>query len=549
MYGRYWMRRSSFKAVKRVVALFVACAFVLGAVFGFDIDALAAGDGNISITVHQQYYGNITGVKSGETAGRVRTGKRIEGFAVKKAAGMPAGSIVYRSYVQTKGWTPWVRDGQYSGTKGQSLRMEAFQVKLTGALAQSYDVYYRAYVTGLGWLAWTKNSGTVGTKQCSLSIEGFQLRLVRKAAKKPVENGRSFVQASDVNAVAYNAISISGSELADARNGAVLGDLGHERGFDRIRMRLSHNEGKFDGGINYQVYRRGKGWTWIIGENTYSDLGASNGDNHIEAVRIWLTGESDKYCDVYYRVHIKNGSWLAWAKNAEMTGWTNGWKYIDGLQVQLKLKSKPAPDNDGAVDTFIEDGLKRSNSLASGMTHMYQKPELRSGCESVALTMQLNYFGFGLAKTTIADNYLVYSSSYVTGFQGSPYGYPGGGIYTPGLQRTANNFLIERGSNLRAYDYTGTDLGDLYQFVSAGYPVLVWHTCEWEWPKYDGYTTYYNGRAYQWVTNEHCLVLTGYDLDRNTVTVYDSIDGILTHDRDYFEAVYNNVFKQAMVIM
>ena len=203
------MRRSSFKAVKRVVALFVACAFVLGAVFGFDIDALAAGDGNISITVHQQYYGNITGVKSGETAGRVRTGKRIEGFAVKKAAGMPAGSIVYRSYVQTKGWTPWVRDGQYSGTKGQSLRMEAFQVKLTGALAQSYDVYYRAYVTGLGWLAWTKNSGTVGTKQCSLSIEGFQLRLVRKAAKKPVENGRSFVQASDVNAVAYNAISIS----------------------------------------------------------------------------------------------------------------------------------------------------------------------------------------------------------------------------------------------------------------------------------------------------------------------------------------------------
>ncbi|MFR7670840.1 MAG: C39 family peptidase [Collinsella sp.] len=35
-----------------------------------------------------------------------------------------------------------------------------------------------------------------------------------------------------------------------------------------------------------------------------------------------------------------------------------------------------------------------------------QYPELPTGCESVALTNLLNYYGFGLGKTIIADYYL-----------------------------------------------------------------------------------------------------------------------------------------------
>ena len=42
------------------------------------------------------------------------------------------------------------------------------------------------------------------------------------------------------------------------------------------------------------------------------------------------------------------------------------------------------------------------------MENILQNPELPTGCESVALTMVLNYLGFDLDKTTIADDYLVF---------------------------------------------------------------------------------------------------------------------------------------------
>lgn len=46
-----------------------------------------------------------------------------------------------------------------------------------------------------------------------------------------------------------------------------------------------------------------------------------------------------------------------------------------------------------------------------------QNPELPTGCESVALTNALNYYGFGLGKTVIADAYMPKSSwDFVTAF-------------------------------------------------------------------------------------------------------------------------------------
>lgn len=42
----------------------------------------------------------------------------------------PEWNIFYRSHVQNIGWQNWVRNGQLSGTTGQSLRMEAIQIKI-----------------------------------------------------------------------------------------------------------------------------------------------------------------------------------------------------------------------------------------------------------------------------------------------------------------------------------------------------------------------------------------------------------------------------------
>jgi uncharacterized protein YvpB len=181
---------------------------------------------------------------------------------------------------------------------------------------------------------------------------------------------------------------------------------------------------------------------------------------------------------------------------------------------------------------------------------IYQNPELPAGCESVALTMLLNYYGFDLDKTTIADDYLIYSSdgSFVEGYSGNPYTSTGGGIYSPGMTDTANNFLIANDSDLRAVNISGTGFDNLLSFVANGTPVLVWTTIGFSTPNPAGTVYTYDGIDYQWVSQEHCVVLSGYDLNSNEITVYDPIYGITTCDKDKFAEIYNGMWRMSMIL-
>jgi uncharacterized protein YvpB len=180
---------------------------------------------------------------------------------------------------------------------------------------------------------------------------------------------------------------------------------------------------------------------------------------------------------------------------------------------------------------------------------IYQKPELPSGCESVALTMLLNYYGFNLDKTTIADNYLIFSDeNFVMGFMGNPHNSSGGGAYAPSMVNTANRFLIEQESDLRAINISGTDFDDLFSFIAGGTPVMVWTTIGLSTPNPSGTVYPYGDTDYQWVSREHCVVLTGYNLATNEITIYDSLDGIITYNKDDFEAVYDGMWKMAMIL-
>ncbi len=43
----------------------------------------------------------------------------------------------YRAHVEKTGWMSWTSSSNYIGTVGKGLRMEAFEIKLTGELASS----------------------------------------------------------------------------------------------------------------------------------------------------------------------------------------------------------------------------------------------------------------------------------------------------------------------------------------------------------------------------------------------------------------------------
>lgn len=179
---------------------------------------------------------------------------------------------------------------------------------------------------------------------------------------------------------------------------------------------------------------------------------------------------------------------------------------------------------------------------------IYQNPELPTGCESVALTMLLNYYGFGLEKTTIASEYLIYADNFVEGFVGNPFSTGGAGIYSPGLTRTANKFLDAQGSDLNAKNVTDSTPEELYRYLAEGKPVVIWNTIYFLQNQPTGQVVKWGEKEYHWDRCEHCMVLSGYDLEKNVVIVHDPINGIVERDADGFWERYESLGSMALII-
>jgi len=83
------------------------------------------------------------------------------------------------------GWLNPVSDGQTAGSTGQSCRMEAIKITLSGL--PGYEVQYRVHVKHLGWLSWqTTANGTdiskaavAGTTGQARRLEAIEVRIVK----------------------------------------------------------------------------------------------------------------------------------------------------------------------------------------------------------------------------------------------------------------------------------------------------------------------------------------------------------------------------------
>ncbi len=223
---------------------------------------------------------------------------------------------------------------------------------------------------------------------------------------------------------------------------------------------------------------------------------------------------------------------------ATMEDFTDGFQWasvvsgINGIKLKLSSVFQDAPEETNlSVDTI------------------WQLPELPTGCETTALTMVLNYHGFSVDKTTIADDYLVMATDdYPVGFSGDPYSYEGAGIWPPGLVKTARKYLSDQDTNLWAHDLSGKSLEDLYGYVAAGYPVLLWVTVDYSDPSFTDYAYEYNGKTYDWFSNEHCVVLSGYSKVNNTVTIQDPQAGEIVRDADVIADIMNQIGNLAVCI-
>lgn len=191
-----------------------------------------------------------------------------------------------------------------------------------------------------------------------------------------------------------------------------------------------------------------------------------------------------------------------------------------------------------------------SNSIK--VAYIYQEPELPTGCEITSLTMLLNFLGYDVDKTTLADDYLTMDYTASVGFDKAFIGNPrwdgGYGCFAPVIAETAQKYLNDQNSSYTAKNISGTDFEKLYSYIDQGKPVIVWNSMYQL--DVEKYFCYYdeNKTPVYWYANEHCVLLTGYDKTENTVTVADPLSGLMKYNTDRFKYLYDTLEKQAVII-
>ena len=147
----------------------------------------------VSYQTHVQDIGWQGYVSNGAISGTSGQSKRLEAIQLKLQN--IDGGIKYKTHVQDIGWMDYVADDAISGTSGQSKRLEAIQILLTGAAADTYDIYYCVHAQNTGWLDWAKNGEPAGTAGFSYRLEAIKIVLVPKGGAAPGSTARPFVQA------------------------------------------------------------------------------------------------------------------------------------------------------------------------------------------------------------------------------------------------------------------------------------------------------------------------------------------------------------------
>ena len=133
---------------------------------------------------------------NGSTSGKASTSYWIGSIAMDMDSDyMFDGDITYSARSSTSDasskWTNWRTN--YSAAGCGKYKLKAIKVKLTGDLADHFDVYYRVYLKGYGWLGWAKNGEKAGSHSTSLCICAVQVKLVPKGADAPGSTSTHYV--------------------------------------------------------------------------------------------------------------------------------------------------------------------------------------------------------------------------------------------------------------------------------------------------------------------------------------------------------------------
>lgn len=152
-----------------------------------------------------------------------------------------------------------------------------------------------------------------------------------------------------------------------------------------------------------------------------------------------------------------------------------------------------------------------------------QTNEWPTGCESVSTVMLLQYLGVDISVRQFVDRYLekeplfekdgkLYGADPRRVFVGDPADGRSMGCYAPVIKKALGRVLQEK-RDWEAVDLSGTSTKELLRdYIDCDMPVIYWTSIDLketyagpEWIVAD------TGEIFEWRSNEHCMLLVGYD--------------------------------------
>jgi len=201
--------------------------------------------------------------------------------------------------------------------------------------------------------------------------------------------------------------------------------------------------------------------------------------------------------------------------------------------------------------------------LLEDVPYYSQEYILPTGCEIVSAKMLLSYYTHDEPDIQEMISLLhceypveidghTYAHHPEDAFIGNPETDHSFGCFAPIITDVLNQFLPDE---WQAEDISGTDLREIAEtYLPQGKPVLVWATiCMWEsHPNSGWYLLDKDGNPtdewYDWLANEHCMVLVGYDDEKYYFNdPYDS-HGLISFSREKTEKRYAEIGKYAVVV-
>ena len=435
---------------------------------------------DINYQTHIQDIGWQGVVKNGEISGTSRRSLRLEGIKMNISNSDLAGSVEYRTHVQEIGWQGYVKDNQLSGTSGKSLRLEAIQIRLTGEIANAYDVYYRVHIEDKGWLNWAKNSESAGSQSAAKRLEAIQIKLVKKGEAAPEGSGKAFLIGNEAKrpdeikpTVNYQTHVQNIGWQGVVKNGEIAGTSGKNLQLEAIKINLSN--AALAGNIEYSTHIQNIGWQAYKANGALS--GTTGKNLQLEAIKIKLAGDVSRYYDVYYRVHIQDKGWLNWAANGASAGSQAASKHLEAIQIKIVRKGETAPKGSGKA-FLVGDEARTPAEIANRLRaeRLKKKPYYYSQRDPQWINTYIGNYTIGAAGCVPTSLSMILRGSY--GYNVNPVSVATrmasyGGLNQRYFGASATDLVITAQSYGRSIKVIN-DVATLNAYLSEGYPVILY---------------------------------------------------------------------------